>query len=664
MTESSKAVFLSHASQDAEAAGRLSAALRAAGIEVWFDQSELRGGDAWNQKIHQQIRDCALFVALISVNTQARLEGYFRREWHLAVDRTHDMAEGKPFLVPVVIDDTQDQDAHVPDKFRDVQWVRLPHGQTPAFFCQQVVALLAAANSASQPPISRRPGTPAVQPRRSGRWVAIAAAGVLLAVAIALQTSRLKAPRPSAGSETAPGSQSALNLAPAKSIAVLPFVDMSEKQDQQYFSDGLSEELIDHLVKVAQLHVPARTSSFYFKGQHASIAEIAKALNVAHVLEGSVRKAGRKVRVTAQLIRVADGYHLWSETYDRELKDVFRTQDDIANAVVAALQLHLPIQSSSAPLAADASVYDLLLQAHSYAEHRTKDGALIAAGMYRRILALDPKSAAASAGLAFVLEDQVENEWVPQHPALEQARAAVRKAIRLDPTLAAAHSELGWIYLRWDRRLDAAEREFRAGLKLAPNDSRLNTQMSYLSGLRGQWSDARRYAEMITRRDPLFPGGHWNLAIALYYVEDYDAARKEIARALQLAPQRLEFQGWQVAIQVASGRATEALGTAEVMADGVNRAFALAIVNAVLHRTVESDQQLAVLKDKYAQSDAILVAFIYAVRGEAANTENWIRRAGRQHEDLADFLYDPILKRVPNAARYRQVVIEAMRAQH
>lgn len=140
--ESSRAVFLSYASQDAEAARRIADALRAAGIEVWFDQSELRGGDAWDAKIRKQIRDCALFVPVISNNTQTRLEGYFRLEWKLAEDRSHLMARGKPFIVPVTIDDTPERDAHVPDSFLAVQWIRLPRGETSAACCNRVKALL------------------------------------------------------------------------------------------------------------------------------------------------------------------------------------------------------------------------------------------------------------------------------------------------------------------------------------------------------------------------------------------------------------------------------------------------------------------------------------------------------------------------------------------
>ena len=156
MTEPAKAVFLSYASQDAEAARRIADALRAGGIEVWFDQSELRGGDVWDRQIRKQIHDCALFIPIISAHSQERLEGYFRREWKLAADRTHDMAEEKAFLVPVVIDDTSERYASVPDKFRDVQWTHLPAGETPPAFAERVSGLLSL-GSAYAPTAIRSP---------------------------------------------------------------------------------------------------------------------------------------------------------------------------------------------------------------------------------------------------------------------------------------------------------------------------------------------------------------------------------------------------------------------------------------------------------------------------------------------------------------------------
>ena len=278
MTEPSKAVFLSYASQDAEAARHICDALRSAGVEVWFDQSELRGGDVWDRQIRKHIHDCALFVPIISSTTQARLEGYFRREWKLAVDRTHDMAEGKPFLVPVVIDDTKDQEAEVPESFRAVQWTRLPEGQTPPAFVERVARLLspgqapASAKVRPQAPPTSALVTPSKEPARTS-WrsrsevLLIAAVAVIAVGYVAIDRFVLS----KHVAEAVPASASAVqsvaptqSTIPEKSIAVLPFVDMSEKKDQEYFSDGLSEELIDHLRRLAIDRLPAERAVVRF----------------------------------------------------------------------------------------------------------------------------------------------------------------------------------------------------------------------------------------------------------------------------------------------------------------------------------------------------------------------------------------------------------------
>jgi len=317
VSQSQKAVFLSYASQDAEAARRICEALRKAGIEVWFDQSELRGGDAWDQKIRGHIKNCALFIPIISGNTDSRTEGYFRLEWKLAVDRSHLMADDASFLLPVVIDATPDATARVPDRFRQLQWSRLPSGETSPAFVERVSSLLTPEASSASPQSRQSAG---IGPRRSGpkpvaspklppTLLIIAAVAVIAAGYLAVDKFVLSKHGTDSGRalSVAQSSISTPAAIPEKSIAVLPFTDMSEKKDQEYFSDGLSEELIDLLAKGTDMRVAARTSTFSFKGKQATIPEIAKTLGVANVLEGSVRKAGPTLRVTAQLIRAAEG---------------------------------------------------------------------------------------------------------------------------------------------------------------------------------------------------------------------------------------------------------------------------------------------------------------------------------------------------------------------
>ena len=314
MAEQSKAVFLSYASEDQEAARRICDTLRAAGVEVWFDQSALRGGDAWDASIRRQIRSCALFLPIISANAHARQEGYFRLEWKLAVDRSHLMAGTRAFLLPVVIDGTAQEDERIPERFRELQWSRLPDGHAPPGFVQRVRQLLSGiepeaaapmrlplrpardgvAAGADSPPARGGPASPASARRTVIRVAALLI--VILAIGYVAITRLLPMrhaiPPGTAAVDAGAASTTAASTATAdKSIAVLPFVDMSEKHDQEYFSDGLSEELIDRLAHNSDLKVIARTSSFAFKGRNEDMRTIAAKLGVAHLLEGSVRKS-------------------------------------------------------------------------------------------------------------------------------------------------------------------------------------------------------------------------------------------------------------------------------------------------------------------------------------------------------------------------------------
>ena len=333
MTEPSHAVFLSYASQDAEAAQKICEALRAAGIEVFLDQSELRGGDAWDQKIRREIHDCALFIPVISANTASRHEGYFRLEWDLADQRTHMIARSRVFVVPVCLDATTEVAADVPESFQRVQWTRLPGGETPPAFVERIQApavpgAVAVERSVRVPhrrlrePVPRHPGG---QSRCCSRSLPSSSRGArrtsLLTSSGSPDTRTLRdaAPRP-------PRTPTAFNP-PPHSIAVLPFVNLSGDKEQEYFSDGLTEELLNSLAEINELQVAARTSSFSFKGKDTDIGTIAHKLNVGAVLEGSVRRSAHTIRITAQLINAVTGFHLWSKTYDRDLGRCAETSD-------------------------------------------------------------------------------------------------------------------------------------------------------------------------------------------------------------------------------------------------------------------------------------------------------------------------------------------------
>ena len=475
MSEPSKAVFLSYASQDAEAARRICEALRASGVEVWFDQSELRGGDVWDQKIRQQIHDCALFVPIISTHTDERTEGYFRLEWKLAVDRSHLMADDATFLFPIVIDDTPDASARVPEKFRAVQWTRLPAGAAPPAFSQRVSALLAGTARAAREPAGAAHG--AVPPRRGpGLWMAVAAVTALLTGTVGVLSWRAMTRAPGGAPATSKVGAPAASRAPAHSIAVLPFADMSASKDQEYFSDGLAEELLNLLSRVPGLQVAARTSAFSFKGHAADVPTIGRQLMVANVLEGSVRKVGSHLRVTAQLVRTDNGYEVWSEIYDRELGDVFHLQDEIATAVVKALKVTL--LGKAAPRSTstqDPDAYLLFLKGRARMANQRLADIKAAAADFAHVLKLDPSYGPAYVELAAaqlqLAEFEVNTDRQAAFPAaFEESKLLIERALALDPTDAQAYIVRG--YLRSFSDPKGAEQDYRRGIKLNPNSAR------------------------------------------------------------------------------------------------------------------------------------------------------------------------------------------------
>jgi TolB-like protein len=468
LTDPSRAVFLSYASQDAEAAQRLCEALRAARIEVWFDRSELRGGDLWDQKIRREIRDCALFVAVISQHTQQRLEGYFRREWKLAVECTHDMAEQKPFLMPVVVDGTGDKEAIVPDLFRAVQWTRVPGGMTSAAFVERVQRLLAPEESAAPAPTPAHgavAGSKALGPRHR-RWLYGAAVPALL---LALGYLGL-----------APLNRSRSGSPQATSIAVLPLVNESGEVSQQYFSDGISEDLITALSRFPGLKVIGRTSAFQFKDTKEDSRSIGVKLGVAHLLVGSVRRSGDMVRVSTELIDTADGSTQWSEHYDRPYGDLFALQDEITRAVTATLRAKLlPGEAASAqserPPGGGLEAYNAMLQGRFYSFKNTEADMRAAINYYTQATQLDPRYALAWSRLSLAqigLGEQFLS--APQaRVAYAKAREEAERALALAPDLAMAHNARGSVLQIVDLDWRGAEAEYRRAVALAPNDGEM-----------------------------------------------------------------------------------------------------------------------------------------------------------------------------------------------
>jgi len=479
------AVFLSYASEDGAAAERIAAALRAAGIEVWFDKSELRGGDAWDRQIRKQIHDCALFVPVISASSDARREGYFRREWRLAVERAGDMSERVAFLVPVVIDDTSESRADVPDRFREVQWTRLTAGETPPEFLAGVRRMLAG-------PAAVTGATAPAEARVSSE------------------------------------------SAPEKSLAVMPFANLSPDPENEYFSDGLAEEILNALSGLTELRVAARRSSFYFKGRATDPQEIARRLRVAHIVEGSVRRSGNRVRVMAQLVDLRNGFQLWSERYDRELADVFEIQDEIARAIAGRLKVAL-LTGARRPTA-NLEAYEQYLQGHHHVNQRTPSSLRAAIQRFERCIALDSEYALAHAALTQCYA--LSAWWAMQSyaDARPRAHAAASKAMEIAPELCECNQSQGLYSMAFECNWREAGRHFKRALEINPREPMVHVQHAQLSAVLGREAEAMAHAEAACKLDPLAPVMHAMGSFVMAVLERFAEAEALARQALELQP--------------------------------------------------------------------------------------------------------------------------------
>jgi TolB-like protein len=631
----SRAVFLSYASQDAAPARRICEALRAAGIEVWFDQSDLRGGDAWDHRIRQQIRDCALFIPVISATTAARGEGYFRLEWALADQRTQMMGRSRAFIVPVCIDGAKDSDADVPDSFLRVQWTRLPGGDTPASFCERIATLLGtpnqAAAAASREPRAGGPAPlagPALQRRPWLLAGAALVAALLAAVLLVWHPWRVAANLDNAAITAGVQPQAAGQ----KSVAVLPFADMSEKHDQEYFSDGLAEELIDVLARIPELRVPARTSSFAFKGKPTTIGEIGRTLGVTHVLEGSVRKSGEHVRIGAQLVRADTGFHLWSQTYDRDVHDIFAVQEEIAQAVTEQLKVALlgtPVQPART---VSSEAHNAYLQAR-YLMARDRPADLDRAlQFFQQALSLDPNYAPAWAGLAFCYTRRVAQGLDTNGVGYERTMAAAKRAISLDANFAEPHITLAIGHLQYDLDWRAGSLELATAQRLDPNNAQALQIDGHLSQAIGRMSDSLAHFRRAMELDPLNVLHQKYLGRALHYARRGAESVALLRHSAQLDP---GFPG----LYYEMGRAYLTLGDiarAQVAfaaeADEAWKSFGLPLGYHAAHQEHEARTALAALLDGHSAGAEFQVAESYAFLGDTAKAFEWLEKARTLHD--------------------------------
>jgi len=447
--------------------------------------------------------------------------------------------------------------------------------------------------------------------------------------------------------------------ADGRSIAVLPFVNMSSDPEQEYFSDGISEQVLDLLSRIPDLRVIARTSSFTFKGKDVDIATIARKLNVSHVLEGSVRKSGNSVRITAQLVRAMDSSQLWSETYDRELTDIFVIQDEIAAAVVQQLKVtllggDLPARSATTSIEA----YNAYLQGRYLFDRHSEEDMTRAAAYYRRAVAMAPSYAVAWADLADVQWTLADQGYREVSIGAREALASAQKALELDPELARAHSVIGMVRFAYDWDWPAADTSFRRALARDPGDAGAMIGAGRLALALGRPGDATKLFQQAVARNPVNPEARIWLGDGYAMSNRLDEAENEIRSALELS--RDYASGWfrLGVVLLRKGQHEAALEAMQKEPAEIWRLPGLVLVYQAMNRRTESDNALREATEKCADTMAFQIAEAHAYRGEVDETFAWLARADHQRDPGLVYLLrtDPLLESVKRDPRYAALV--------
>jgi TolB-like protein/DNA-binding winged helix-turn-helix (wHTH) protein/Tfp pilus assembly protein PilF len=446
------------------------------------------------------------------------------------------------------------------------------------------------------------------------------------------------------------------------SIAVLPFADMSPSQDQEYFSDGLTEQLINDLAKIPNLKVIGRSSAFQFKSKSEDVRNVGRTLGVANVLEGSVRHEGNRVRITAELIKADDGFQLWSQTYDREINDIFAVQDEIARAATEALEPKL-LEGNRQPVAsnlrsANPEAYQAYLQAEYFSERGpSKEGFGRALTYADTAIKLDAEYAPAWALRASVQNMMAESGLIDPTEGFRNARDDAERAIALDPTLASAYLALAATQISCDWDWDAANTSITKAIALAPGSVEVLRMRSYLSRILGNLDQAIQLYEQAVALDPLRTNSYSGLAYLLYAAGRYQEAQAALQKALDLNPQATYVHLTLDKILIAEGKPQQALVEIEKEPIEWGKFTGQALTYHALGREQDSNASLATLIAKYQTRAPYQIAQVYASGGEADKSFEWLERAYEQRDPgLPEIKSNPLFKTLHHDPRYSDLL--------
>jgi len=437
------------------------------------------------------------------------------------------------------------------------------------------------------------------------------------------------------------------------SIAVLPFTNMSTDKEQEYFSDGLAEELIDELSKNPKLRVISHSSAFSFKGKETDIKTIAQKLNVTHVLEGSVRKSGNQMRISAELVEAGTDSTLWTQTYDRQMENIFAVQGDIAASVSGALKVAL---EGDAPKTQETNpeAYNAYLQGRYFSDRRGKENLEKAVGYFEQALKIDPNYARAWAGLSRAHSGQADIGYVPLHEGYLKAQKELEKALQLEPNLAEAYARMGWIKSNYDWDWIGADAAYKRGLELEPANADVVRGSAALAAKLGRFDEAIALNHRAIELDPLRIAAYINLGLSAYYAGRWAEAEAAFRKVLELNPQYPSAHQLLGRLYLAQSKPEEALAEMQKELEPLWRGQGLALAYHAARKKKEADAALAEDIKEFQNDGAFQIAEIYAYRGETDKAFEWLERAYKQRDTgLAVMKGDPLLRSLQHDPRYR-----------
>src|SRR5438876_59212 len=484
-------------------------------------------------------------------------------------------------------------------------------------------------------------------------WIYVAVIGAAISVGLFF-IGRYTAPRTSAAEREHP--PEVAGPLPQKSIAVLPLLNESGDPKDEYFSDGLSEELIAALAQIRELKVIGRSSSFRFKERKEEPKTIGEKLGVVTLLEGTVRKQGDRVRIVAELINAADGIELWTRTFDRELKDIFAVQQEIAAAVASSLKATLlGADQRSAPNPKTAEAHNAYLQGHYYFQRHNLEDYRKAVGHYDQAIRLDPEYALAYAerSEAWTLIGDLTGEGKTAWP---KARTDAEKAVAIAPTVAEAHAALGWVRFFTEWRFAEGLSELKRAKELAPANPTANDLLARVIVYLGRLDEAENQGRQAVELDPLASAPQNNLARILWYQGKLDEADAVARKAAELQPNSASSRRWQVLVAIQRGDNETALREAQSEPDESYRRFELAVAQFARGDRTAADAALA---DLIANDRGLdyQIAQVYAVRGEKEKAFEWLQIAMDNHDTgMLGLLVDPLLTSLRDDPRYKNLL--------